>query len=184
MICLDNRVVSGAASYREESLPEKREERHESEATAHHQKAHIYHAAHNINNKTTAVTTTRGGDGIKEEEEEEVEEKSGCNVFEKVNGLLVALCFGGCRVLGCIIAVVFMVEKTPQFLIGPAVRYIIFYLLVKSKSEDETKLEGYTQGNEYIYDGRLTRHREYGRDFSHLDNIIGTLLNRMPDHDV
>jgi len=32
-----------------------------------------------------------------------------CNVFEKVNGLLVALCFGGCRVLGCIIVVVFMV---------------------------------------------------------------------------
>jgi len=32
-----------------------------------------------------------------------------CDVFEKVNGLLVALCFGGCRVLGCIIAVVFMV---------------------------------------------------------------------------
>eukprot|EP00984_Skeletonema_dohrnii_P031319 scaffold23656_cov75-Skeletonema_dohrnii-CCMP3373.AAC.2 len=41
--------------------------------------------------------------------EEEARESQECNVFDKVNGLRVALCFGGCRVLGCIIAVVFMV---------------------------------------------------------------------------
>ena len=40
------------------------------------------------------------------------------------------------------------VEKTPQFLIGPAVRYLIFYLLVKSKSENETKLEDIHLANE------------------------------------
>eukprot|EP00985_Skeletonema_marinoi_P028109 scaffold24023_cov221-Skeletonema_marinoi.AAC.4 len=41
--------------------------------------------------------------------------------------------------------------------------------------------------NEHIYDGRLTRHRGHGWDFSHLDNITETLLNRMPNlpnHDV
>ena len=43
------------------------------------------------------------------QKEEEARESQECNVFDKVNGLRVALCFGGCRVLGCIIVVVFMV---------------------------------------------------------------------------
>eukprot|EP00984_Skeletonema_dohrnii_P019587 scaffold9398_cov135-Skeletonema_dohrnii-CCMP3373.AAC.2 len=34
--------------------------------------------------------------------EEEARGSQECNVFDKVNGLRVALCFGGCRVLGCI----------------------------------------------------------------------------------
>ena len=83
------------------------------------------------------------------------------------------------------------VEKTPQFLIGPAVRYLIFYLLVKSKAKMKLSWKaslGWKDNihlaNEYICDGRLTRLREYGWDFSHLDNIIETLLNRMPNHDV
>ena len=42
------------------------------------------------------------------QKEEEARESQECNVFDKVNGLRVALCFGGCRVLGCIIVVVFM----------------------------------------------------------------------------
>ena len=36
------------------------------------------------------------------QKEEEARESQECNVFDKVNGLRVALCFGGCRVLGCI----------------------------------------------------------------------------------
>ena len=43
------------------------------------------------------------------QKEEEARESQECIVFDKVNGLRVALCFGGCRVLGCIIVVVFMV---------------------------------------------------------------------------
>ena len=43
------------------------------------------------------------------QKEEEARESQECSVFDKVNGLRVALCFGGCRVLGCIIVVVFMV---------------------------------------------------------------------------
>eukprot|EP00984_Skeletonema_dohrnii_P027690 scaffold17325_cov109-Skeletonema_dohrnii-CCMP3373.AAC.8 len=43
------------------------------------------------------------------QKEEEARESQECYVFDKVNGLRVALCFGGCRVLGCIIVVVFMV---------------------------------------------------------------------------
>eukprot|EP00984_Skeletonema_dohrnii_P023977 scaffold13084_cov77-Skeletonema_dohrnii-CCMP3373.AAC.2 len=59
-------------------------------------------------------TTTTTGGGIKEKEEEARESRE-CNVFDKVNGLRVALCFGGCRVLGCIIVVVFMAGNiTPQ----------------------------------------------------------------------
>jgi len=38
--------------------------------------------------------------------------------------------------------------------------------------------------NENIYNGSLSRLREYNWDFSHLDVIIETLLNQRPDHDV
>jgi len=38
--------------------------------------------------------------------------------------------------------------------------------------------------NEIIYNGNLSRLREYNWDFSHLDVIIETLLNQRPDHDV
>ena len=37
--------------------------------------------------------------------------------------------------------------------------------------------------NENIYNGSLSRLREYNWDFSHLDVIIETLLNQRPDHD-
>eukprot|EP00984_Skeletonema_dohrnii_P027697 scaffold17336_cov172-Skeletonema_dohrnii-CCMP3373.AAC.2 len=56
-------------------------------------------------------------------------------------------------------------EKTPQFLIGPAVRYLIFYFWSKAKATMKliswkaslSWKDNIHLANEYICDGRLTR---------------------------
>jgi hypothetical protein len=63
---------------------------------------------------------------------------------------------------------------------------ILLYSLNIKSSRGKMKLswKDVHLSNEIIYNGNLSRLREYNWDFSHLDVIIETLLNQRPDHDV